>query len=221
MSGEFRLRKCADCQSLWQSRRCKPRVCERRRTTFGGSRGIGGTLASVLDSWLEHRSAQLSPATVDRYRVAIQRTRLVIGRMAVARLEPHHLEDFYAKLHREGLSGASIRKIHWAMRQSLAWAKRCGYITHLATDGVELPPFGAKSIVPPSSDSVAKLIEFALDDRSRIWRDACLDCVDRVPSRRGLWPSLARCRPRCSRACVRTLRRGGTWRQVGEVDQDG
>ena len=83
--------------------------------------------------------------------------------MAVARLEQHHLEDFYAKLHREGLSGASIRKIHWAMRQSLTWAKRRGYVTHLTTDGVELPPLGAKSIVPPSSDSVAKLIEFTLD----------------------------------------------------------
>ena len=83
--------------------------------------------------------------------------------MVVARLEPHHLEDFYAKLHREGLSGASIRKIHWAMRQSLAWANRRGYVTHLATDGVELPPLAAKAIVPPSSDSVAKLIEFALD----------------------------------------------------------
>lgn len=60
----------------------------------------GRRLIDVLDSWLEHRSAQLSPATVDCYRVAIQRTRPVIGRMPVSRLEPHHLEDFYAKLHR-------------------------------------------------------------------------------------------------------------------------
>ena len=112
----------------------------------------GRTLISVLDDWLEHRSGQLSPATVDRYRVAIKRTRPVIGKMAVARLEAHHLEDFYTKLHREGLSGASIRKIHWAMRQSLAWAKRRGFVDQLATEEVELPPLGAKTIAPPSSD---------------------------------------------------------------------
>ena len=120
-------------------------------------------MISVLDDWLEHRRGQLSPATVDRYRVAIKRTRPVIGKMAVARLEAHHLEDFYAKLHREGLSGASIRKIHWAMRQSLAWAKRRGFVDQLATEGVELPPLGAKTIAPPSSESVAKVIQFALE----------------------------------------------------------
>ena len=152
--------------------------------------------------------------------MAIQRTRLVIGRMAVARLEPHHLEDFYAKLHREGLSGASIRKIHWAMRQSLAWAKRCGYITHLATDGVELSPLGAKSIVPPSSDSVAKLIEFALDADREF--GVMFALIAWTGCRRGEACGLRwRGADRRSRACVRTLRRGGTWRQVGEVDQDG
>ena len=103
-------------------------------------------MISVLDDWLEHRRGQLSPATVDRYRVAIKRTRPVIGKMAVARLEAHHLEDFYAKLHREGLSGASIRKIHWAMRQSLAWAKRRGFVDQLATEGVELPPLARKPL---------------------------------------------------------------------------
>ena len=59
--------------------------------------------------------------------------------MAMARLEAHHLEDFYAKLHREGLSGASIRKIHWAMRQSLAWAKRRGFVDQLVTEGGRAP----------------------------------------------------------------------------------
>ena len=122
----------------------------------------GWTLIQVLDQWLEQRSTQLAPGTVDRYRVALLRVRPVIGKMPVARLQTHHLEDFYAKLHREGLSGASIRKIHWAMRQSLAWAKRRGYVVHLATEGVQLPPLGSTAIVPPSSESVGVLLEHAL-----------------------------------------------------------
>ena len=98
----------------------------------------------------------------DRYRIAINHVRPALGKMAVVRLETHHLDDFYAKLHREGMSGASVRKIHWAMRQSLVWAKRRGYVTHLATEGVELPPLGATQIQPPTSDVVSRLLDSAL-----------------------------------------------------------
>ena len=120
------------------------------------------TLTQVLDGWLEFRAPQLSPATVDRYRIAINHVRPALGKMAVVRLETHHLDDFYAKLHREGMSGASVRKIHWAMRQSVVWAKRRGYVTHLATEGVELPPLGATRIQPPTSEVVSRLLDSAL-----------------------------------------------------------
>lgn len=123
----------------------------------------GLTLIQVLDNWLEFRAPHLSPGTVDRYRQAIQHVRPALGKLAVARVETHHIEDFYGKLHREGMSGASIRKIHWAIRQSLAWAKRRGYVAQLATEGVELPPLGAKRIEPPKSDAVGALIDWALE----------------------------------------------------------
>ena len=64
-----------------------------------------------------------------------------IGRIPVARLRISDVEDFYGMLHAKGLSGSSIRKVHWAMRGSLAWVKRRGYVTTLATEGVELPPW--------------------------------------------------------------------------------
>ncbi len=124
----------------------------------------GLTLIQLLDKWLEFRAPQLAAGTVDRYRLAIEHVRPSFGRMAVAKVETHHIEDFYAKLHREGMSGASVRKIHWAMRQSLAWAKRRGYVTQLATEGVELPPLGARKIEAPKSDSVSALIEWAMRD---------------------------------------------------------
>lgn len=49
------------------------------------------------------------------------------------------------------------------MRQSLAWAKRRGYVTQLATEGVELPPLGAERIEPPKSNAVSAQIDSALD----------------------------------------------------------
>jgi integrase len=62
----------------------------------------------------------------------------------------------------KGQSGSSIRKIHWALRQSLAWAHRRGYVSIIATDGIEFPPRGAREMEPPSSDDVRTGIEYLL-----------------------------------------------------------
>ena len=117
------------------------------------------SVSLVLEKWLDSRKPQLSPATTDRYRVAIKHIDPVIGSMQIARLRPHHIEDLYAALYAQGQSGSSIRKAHWALRQSLAWAHRRGYSSIIATDGIELPPLGAKEIEPPSSANVRKVIE--------------------------------------------------------------
>jgi integrase len=82
--------------------------------------------------------------------------------MRVAQLRPHHIEDLYGELVAEGQSGSSVRKIHWALRQSLAWAHRRGYVLTIATDGVELPPLGAREMAPPSSDDVRTVIDHLL-----------------------------------------------------------
>jgi hypothetical protein len=80
------------------------------------------TVSQVLTKWLDSRRAQLSPATTDRYRVAIKHIEPVLGSMRVARLRPHHVENLYVALVVEGQSGASIRKIHWAHGGIGPWA---------------------------------------------------------------------------------------------------
>jgi integrase len=117
------------------------------------------TVSQVLERWLDSRKPQLSPSTTDRYRVAIKHIEPVIGSLKVARLRPHHIEDLYGALHAQGQSGSSIRKAHWALRQSLAWAHRRGYSSIIATEGIELPPLGAREIEPPSSANVRKVID--------------------------------------------------------------
>jgi len=81
----------------------------------------------VVEKELAAKKACLAPSTTDRYRVAIKHIDAGIGSLKVARLRPHHVEDFYAALYADGQSGSSIRKVHWALRQSLAWAHRRGY----------------------------------------------------------------------------------------------
>ena len=91
--------------------------------------------------------------------MAIKHIDAGIGSLKVARLRPHHVEDFYAALYADGQSGSSIRKVHWALRQSLAWAHRRGYTSIIATEGIELPPFGAKEIELPSSTDVRMVLD--------------------------------------------------------------
>ncbi len=121
------------------------------------------TVKQVLDQWLEARRQVLSPSTVDRYQVAIKHVEsAAIGKLTVAKLRPHHVEDLYSDLLAKGQSGSSIRKVHWAMRQSLAWAYRRGYTVLIATDGIELPPLGEHKVSPPASSDVRTLVEHAL-----------------------------------------------------------
>jgi len=82
------------------------------------------SVEQVVERWLKAKSPRISPATVSRYRVALKHIIPAIGSMPVARLRTRDVEDLYNQLYESGQSGSSIRKVHWAMRQSLAWAKR-------------------------------------------------------------------------------------------------
>jgi integrase len=120
------------------------------------------SVLQVLEGWLSSRKPQLASATTNRYKVALKLVKPSIASMPAARLRPFHIEDLYSELNAEGQSGSSIRKLHWALRQSLAWAHRRGYTSMIATDGVVLPPLGAKEVEPPSSDDVRTVIELLL-----------------------------------------------------------
>jgi integrase len=123
------------------------------------------TVSEVLAAWLEARGPHLAPSTVDRYRVAIKHVVPVLGPTPVSKLRSHHIEDFYNRLVKAGQSGSSIRKIHWAMRQALAWAHKRGLTAIVATTDVELPPLGAREIDPPETASVRKVVDHALATR--------------------------------------------------------
>ncbi|MGD0254967.1 MAG: tyrosine-type recombinase/integrase [Acidimicrobiales bacterium] len=120
------------------------------------------SVEQVLTKWLDARKAQLSPSTTDRYRVAIKLIPASLKKLSVARLRAHHIEDLYVDLVAAGQSGSSIRKLHWALRQSMAWAHKRGFTGLIATVGVDLPPLAAKMINPPPSADVRKVVEHLL-----------------------------------------------------------
>ena len=145
------------------------RDAERALAKFVTEVGDGGRVATepisveeVLTRWLAARNAQIAPSTADRYRVAIKLIPDAMKRMPVAKLRAHHIEDLYADLVEAGQSGSSIRKLHWALRGATEWAHKRGYTGLIAANGVELPPLGAKKLIPPESDNVRKVAEHLL-----------------------------------------------------------
>ncbi len=121
------------------------------------------TVSAVLRRWLEAKAPTLSPVTVERYKVAFKQIEPILGSIQVRRLRPHHIEDLYSSMLAAGQSGASIRKVHWALRQSLAWAHRRGFVATVATDGAELPPLNERKIEPPSSADVRAVLSHLLE----------------------------------------------------------
>ncbi len=145
------------------------RDAERALAKFVTEVADGGRVATapisvekVLTQWLAGRESRLAPSTVDRYRVAIKLIPEAIQKMPVAKLRAHHVEDLYADLLASGQSGSSIRKVHWALRQSLAWAHKRGLTGLIATQGVDLPPLGERKPDPPESTDVRKVVEHLL-----------------------------------------------------------
>jgi hypothetical protein len=122
------------------------------------------TVPQVLTRRLDAKSVRLSPVTVDQYKVAIKHIEPAIGSMRVARLRPHRIEDLYDALLSKGQSGASIRKVHWTLRQSLAWAHRRGYTAIVATDGIEPPALGERKIQETSATRPAPAGPVTLHD---------------------------------------------------------
>lgn len=120
------------------------------------------TVEAVLRGWLEARAVQMEPATVQRYETALRHIVRVLGKKRVAALRTKDIEDFYTQLVRQGQSGASLRRVHGALRQSLAWAKRRGYVASIATEGIELPPLGSRDIQPPELAHVRKVLDVAM-----------------------------------------------------------
>jgi integrase len=116
----------------------------------------------VLTQWLAAKQPQLSSSTTDRYRIAIKLIPAALKKMSVAKLRAHHIEDLYSDLLASGQSGSSIRKVHWALRQSLAWAHKRGLTGIIATQGVDLPPLRERKLTPPSSADVRKVVEHQL-----------------------------------------------------------
>ncbi|MGH2961119.1 MAG: tyrosine-type recombinase/integrase [Solirubrobacterales bacterium] len=134
-------------------------VAQAARGRFGDT--APGTLADVLERWLEQIGPDISPATAAAYRVYLRKWILPrLGSERVDRLRAADLDRFYASL-REHLSPASVRKIHTILRAGLGQAVRWQMIpenpaVHASPPRARRPPIQA-----PTPEQVARLLAAA------------------------------------------------------------
>lgn len=132
----------------------------------GAARGehgetAAGTMADLLDRWLEHLAQDASPSTIASYRVYLRNHILpALGPKKVDRLRPADLDRFYAQLRRR-LSPASVLKVHTILRAALGQAVKWRMLGDNPAAHATPPRAPRPPIQPPTPEQVAVLLAAA------------------------------------------------------------
>jgi integrase len=121
------------------------------------------TLGELLNRWLEHTEANLSPTTTAEYRRLIAtRIKPELGHVALVKLTTARLDGYYRAL-RADLSPKTIRNVHGILRRALTQALRWGWVPTNVAVLAEPPKVTRPDIRPPSADDVRRLLAAAAE----------------------------------------------------------
>ncbi|MET7694152.1 site-specific integrase [Streptomyces sp. NPDC005483] len=137
------------------------REIERKRDSGSLSKpGQKWTLGSWLEHWV-HEIAEKYAAenTYAGYEVDV-RVHLVpgLGAHRLDRLEPEHLEAFYAKMQREGSKAGTAHHVHRTVRVALAEARRRGHVSRNVAEIARAPRIEEEEVEPYTIEEVQSLL---------------------------------------------------------------
>ncbi|MFJ9129758.1 tyrosine-type recombinase/integrase [Streptomyces sp. NPDC102340] len=125
--------------------------------------GTGRTRAASgasLEHWVENIAKKyVSENSYDGYEVDV-RVHLVpgLGAHKLDRLEPEHLETFYAKMQASGSSAGTAHHVHRTIRVALGEAVRRGHITTNVAEIARAPRLEEEDIEPYTIEEVQSLL---------------------------------------------------------------
>ena len=103
----------------------------------------------LVHRWMPLRAISLRPSTLNMYEVNIRvHVAPSIGRVKIQQLTPDHLDGFYTKLVKQGLSPKTVRNIHVMLHKALKDAVRKNIIPRNVADAAD-PPKLNKADKPP------------------------------------------------------------------------
>jgi integrase len=118
-----------------------------------------GTLADLLDRWLETVAPERSPYTMKEYRrMATTSIKPAIGTVPLAKLTGARLDTFYRSLTDRGLSSASVRRHHFLLHAALGRAVKWGMVPLNPADGSTPPGLSHSTVSAPDVADVQRLI---------------------------------------------------------------
>ncbi|GHF74263.1 integrase [Amycolatopsis bartoniae] len=91
-----------------------------------------------------------------------------IGAHKLSRLEPEHIERFYARLRKEGAKSATLQQVHIALRASLNEAERRNRITRNPIRAVRAPKIEEIEIEPLTVDDARAILAIAHGRRNGV-----------------------------------------------------
>ncbi len=119
------------------------------------------TLNDLLDRWLDHIAAHLSPTTIRGYREKLGRARRDLGETKLSELTGQMLDRAYARWRKEGLSPQTVHHIHRVLSAALHQAEKWDLVDRAATDRATPPKHAEPRVRAPSPEVVQGLIEEA------------------------------------------------------------
>jgi integrase len=98
------------------------------------------TVAAFMDRWITFAEQNLKPATVKRYREAIEiHIKPNLGSNKLHKLDAMTVQDMYASMQHGGLSPATVNLVHSVMSSACKRAVKWGVLHHNIIESVEAP----------------------------------------------------------------------------------
>jgi integrase len=145
-----------------------------------------GSVAELMDQWLEHKKPHLSPTTMRLYEgIVAKHIALTIGRRPLNKLTARDLDKHYRTLGDAGVGQVTVHKVHLVLHGALRQAIRWGMIgANPATNATPPPvPLAQTEEKTPSRAAVDALIVAAKANDVEL--AALIHCAAATGARRG------------------------------------
>lgn len=132
------------------------------------STGRSSTVAVWLEHWLDNIASQkVRPKTLQGYRGMVRcRIAPAVGHHRLDRLQPEHVEAFYAGMKAEGLSSATVLQCHRILSRALKVAMQRGKVAQNVCTLVDAPSLISREIRPLTTVEARTLLATSVERRN-------------------------------------------------------
>jgi integrase len=128
--------------------------------------------SSTVEAWLEHwlttiAVARVRTSTYQGYESKVrQRIIPALGHHRLDRLQPEHVERFYAELTAEGLASATVLQIHRVLSRALKVAVQRGRVARNVCTLVDAPSLKRDEVSPLNADEARSVLKACRGERN-------------------------------------------------------